>query len=119
MITSAKLSILMLYFRLFNVYRTFSILIHIGIWFNVILFVIPSTVSFTLCTKPTAIEYLKCSPTLTRVAFVTSLGGVIGDFYILIIPILAVRKLTLNNKRKLGVLAIFSTGLLLVEPCVV
>jgi hypothetical protein len=49
---------------------------------------------------------------IQRVSIATGIFGVISDFYILIIPLPAVLKLQIRKKQKLGVLLIFSSGVL-------
>jgi hypothetical protein len=110
-ITSARLSILILYFRLFKIYRFLYILIHVGIWGNVLFLIVPSAYFFAKCAKPTALEYLQCAPSLTEVTLYTSVFYFISDLYTLLIPILAVRKLQMSTRRKLSVLAVFSAGI--------
>ncbi|KAF1996574.1 hypothetical protein P154DRAFT_498471 [Amniculicola lignicola CBS 123094] len=111
-VTFAKLSILLLYFRLFKVYRTLRVMIHIGIWSTILLHGIATITAMALCTKPTALEYVKCAGTTTTVALVTSAGNAASDVYILAIPIMAVWRLHMDIKRKIGVMAVFSAGLL-------
>jgi hypothetical protein len=111
-ISCAKLAILMLYFRLFNVYRFLRIMIHVGIWTTVILHGTTIIAAMAVCTTDNALAYSKCSGKTTTIALVASVVNVLSDFYILLIPVLGVWKLHMNVRRKLGVLAVFSTGLL-------
>lgn len=48
-------------------------------------------------------------------ALVTGIVNVISDFLILLLPLVAIWRLRMAPKRKIGVLAVFATGLLSVE----
>ena len=111
-ITCAKLSILLLYFQLFKVYNSLRILIHTGIWTTVLLHITATVAGMILCTAPNVEAYTKCNRRSEVIALVTSCVNVVSDFYILLIPILAVWRLKISKQRKAGVLAVFSTGIL-------
>lgn len=53
-----------------------------------------------------------CVEAEVKTAFAAAWFGTIIDFYILAIPIRFISSLMLNKQRKIGVLAIFMTGLL-------
>ncbi len=113
----AKLSILLLLFRLFSPNRRFRYSIYIGI-------VWASLISFTTVIVATAL----CSPrrgeAFNNMAVIQRCGhqqtwavvqgalNVLLDFYILYLPIPVVWKLQLGKNRKIGVLGIFMTGLM-------
>ncbi|KAI4100117.1 MAG: hypothetical protein LQ339_005639 [Xanthoria mediterranea] len=80
-----KLSIFILYYRIFNPSRTMRYLIYFG---------------------PT------CSHEVKVISVATSAINVVSDFYILLIPLAAISNLQLPKKRKLGLFAIFFTGFL-------
>ena len=50
-------------------------------------------------------------PEAVRIACV----GLVLDIYILLLPIAGVKQLQMSRKRKLGIIAVFSTGLLYVR----
>jgi hypothetical protein len=111
-ISCTKIAILLLYFRLFRVYRYLRIMVHIGIWSTILLHGVATVVAMALCTTENALKYVKCSDKTTMIALVASCGNVVSDLYILAIPCFAVYNLHLDAKRKMGVLAVFSAGLL-------
>jgi hypothetical protein len=111
-ISCTKLAILFLYLRLFGVYRYLRIMVYVGIGTTILLHGVATVVAMALCTTDSALTYVKCSGTTTTIALVSSAGNVVSDLYILTIPCLAVWNLHLDTTRKLGVLAVFSAGLL-------
>ncbi|KAH7090473.1 hypothetical protein FB567DRAFT_519937 [Paraphoma chrysanthemicola] len=111
-ISCTKIAILCLYLRLFGVYRYLRIMVYFGILTTVLVHGVATIAAMALCTTESALEYVKCSGTTTTIALVASAINVVSDLYILAIPCLAVWNLHMDVKRKLGVLAVFSAGLL-------
>ena len=108
----AKLSILLLYFRLFSAKRTFRILIHIGIITTLLNHVVGTILAITLCLPSDPLEYSRCSHKLNPLDVVISIINIISDFYILFLPLLVISQLQMRRNKKIGVGAVFCTGFL-------
>ena len=108
----AKLSILLLYFRLFSAKRTFRILIHIGIITTLLNHVVGTILAITLCLPSDPLEYSRCSHKLNILDVVISVINIVSDFYILFLPLLVISKLQMRRNKKIGVGAVFCTGFL-------
>lgn len=109
-----KLSILLLYFRIFAVNRIMKYLINFGIIFQTVFYVGYTAVyaaTEVKCSGPEALEIAFC---MKSYGFVVAQGGVnvATDFYILGLPIFMVSQLQMTLKRKVGVCAVFMAGLL-------
>jgi hypothetical protein len=110
-----KISILLLYYRLFKIDRLSRILIHFGIIANVLI-VIPSlgvAIARTVqCTGMLALVVTICSSKANITVTIFGLFNTVMDFYTLAIPVFRVQTLRLDRKRKWAVIAIFMTGLM-------
>lgn len=109
-----KISILILYKRLFGIYDTSRRLVYIGIAM-VILITIPACgVAIARSVRCDGIEALTRSLCKTQnvstVLTIFSVCNMVTDLYTLIIPINRILKLHIDLKRKLGVFAIFVGG---------
>ena len=117
----AKLSILLMYRRLFDTAGTGKThqLIHILIWAN-LAFYFPYLGATVFQCVPRARIW---DPTLKggcinlQAAFIAASAiNVVSDFSILLLPLYRISKLKIPTRRKIGVLAIFAVGLLYVSP---
>lgn len=114
-----KVSLLVLFLRIFSPLSFVRRLAWIGIVFIPISFVtlavvwlvyfIPSSPD-TEWTSPKA--DLKRSASSRHINLVLAALGVFTDFYVFAIPSMAVSSLSLSKRRKVGVLALFAVGLL-------
>ena len=97
-----KLSLLLVYHRLFSIHRTTRYLVYLGIAANTIFY-------FIMMVLFVFLKSVAAGHTLSVV-----LGGVniLSDFYILCIPISAVSRLQMPLRKKIGVMTVFSTGFL-------
>lgn len=97
-----KLSLLLVYHRLFSIHRTTRYLIYLGIAANTIFYFIMMLLFVFLKTVAAG-----------RILSIV-LGGVnvLSDFYIFCIPISAVSRLQMPLRRKIGVMTVFFTGFL-------
>ena len=103
----------MLYFRIFNVNRTMRWMIHIGIYVQIVFYISWVAVYSALlavCATATGFSHPFCTNTWITVE-VQGAINVITDFYILALPTVMVWQLQLTFRRKLGVIAVFMTGL--------
>ncbi|KAI0552665.1 hypothetical protein F4679DRAFT_44635 [Xylaria curta] len=111
-----KITLLALYLRLFEPAFGARLAIWLGIIVTILFYTTTFFVYIGLCARagmPIAESVLepRCSNGNLAVSKAQGWYSLISDTYILIIPISLVWRLTLNLKRKLGVTAIFLTGL--------
>ncbi|KAL9594863.1 MAG: hypothetical protein Q9179_005207 [Wetmoreana sp. 5 TL-2023] len=112
-----KLSILLLYLRLFAIERTMRYLIWGGISLQVIGYagLLGHVISLEVeCYGKTATTHSLCVNSY-KVIYVEGIFSVVTDFYILLLPVRNVLGLKLSWRRRMGVLGVFMTGLLAVE----
>ncbi|KAL8695747.1 MAG: hypothetical protein Q9224_003190 [Gallowayella concinna] len=107
-----KLSLLLLYYRIFAPDRMTKYLVILGILYCFVLYASYLLLTFLLC-QSQIISY--CKHQWNLFLLTTSGLNVLGDFYLLAIPLAAVAKLQMPFRKKLGVSAIFFTGLLVME----
>ena len=113
----AKLSLLLLYLRIFSLVSRVRCAIYIGIFLN-IMFYAGSTVAYgALCIPSSGQSWADTLNTgrcihSNVVNYLQAAFGVLSDFYILILPMPIVYKMKLPFRKKVGVAAIFATGLL-------
>ena len=99
-----KLSLLLLYLRIFSPYKVTRYLIYPGMTFCIGAYV---TIMFvTIFTN--VITLIAANKTLGVVNFTS-------DVYILFVPLTAVAKLQLSIKRKIGFMLVFMTGVMYVR----
>ncbi|KAL8933699.1 MAG: hypothetical protein Q9216_006247 [Gyalolechia sp. 2 TL-2023] len=109
-----KLSILCLFFRLFRVDWHARVWIYIGIAGTLLTHVVGTILSITAGAGRDSNGNTRHLQRLNHVQIGISAANVVGDFYILLLPLIEVSRLQMTRSRKFGVLAVFSTGLLLV-----
>ena len=112
-----KLSILLLYRRLFSVYRTLHRLIILG--YVVVTFVMVSTIANSIARLQVCGDVRKsltepfCSGVNVNISVLTSASlNTLTDFCVLAIPIKRVVNMKVARARKLGLLFIFVSGLM-------
>ena len=115
-IFAVKASLFLLFYGIFGRLRwmrlsIFAGLVVTGVWYlsNVVVFAV-------LCSPRPGESYLEAaySPICQKAetyGLVNSVFNIVSDFYLLILPIPAVLGLQMPTKKKLGVLAVFGTGL--------
>ena len=112
-----KLSLLLLYLRLFSLDRTIRLAIYVGIAANLVFYATTSIIFGALCLPRHGQGWLetartaRCKHSLVM-DYPQGIFGVVSDFYIFIIPIPIVIRMNLPLRNKIGVLAIFATGFL-------
>lgn len=113
----AKASLFLLYLRLFSPDRWTRNLIYFGLVTTFVMY-LATTVAFgVLCLPRPRESWLEAllSPRCTKslsMTYVQGVFNVVSDFYVLILPIPVTLKLQLPLQKKIGVCAIFMTGLL-------
>ncbi len=116
LIFTAKLAILLLYFRIFQVSKAMKWAIHSVIFVLAIQCLVTLFASIFRCKPRTkawdpAITHGRCANALTGATALAVLNAVV-DFAILVLPMPLIKKLNLPWKKKLAVLSVFMTGAL-------
>ena len=113
-----KLSLFLLYLRVFTLVRHIRILIFIGIAFHLVLYTTCFVLAFVFCYPRGGQSFLisftapSCASDAARLGIAQSVANIIGDFYLLLLPVPVIWKLQLSLQKKIGVTAIFMTGFL-------
>jgi hypothetical protein len=106
-----KLSILALFWRLFNVDKASRILIYVGIAFSTIITIPFLGVAISRnvrCTGPSAQFESVCHANITSATnAIYSALNVVSDFYLLFIPMRQLNSLHVSKRRKMGLIALF------------
>ena len=116
-IAIAKLAILLQYKRLFVVHKHNFVFygIHVLIWTNLVFYFIETFLEIFACTPREKIwNPLIPGHCIGIENNYIAIGAwnVLSDFMILILPMIAIWNLQMANTRKVGVAAVFATGLL-------
>ena len=112
-----KLALFLLYYRLFASKKGAKIAISLGILVNSIFYVASCIVLITLCLPRRGESWMstsyaaRCKPA-SKIGNVQGVYGVISDLYIFILPLPVLWNLQMPLRRKLGISAIFCTGLM-------
>ncbi|KAL9018279.1 MAG: hypothetical protein Q9185_004382 [Variospora sp. 1 TL-2023] len=104
-----KLSLLLLYHRIFAPDRLTKYLVYLGVFYCSVLYTSFLLLTFLLCQTPLQAA---CKHRVNLFILISSGLNVFADIYLLIIPIAAVAKLHMPLRQKLGVSAVFLTGML-------
>ena len=113
----AKLSLFLLYLRLFSVNQKPRILIYLGIVTTSLFYFASMLVPIIVCSpwkgesRLMALASARCAQD-KQLGYVTTVFNVLSDFYLLIIPIIIVSKLQMPTQRKIGVISLFMLGFL-------
>ena len=111
----AKLSLFLLFLRLFSPDRKLKCLVYLGILFSGALSLTSVVVSGALCSPRPGQPWndlrviLRCS-TERYFAVIQGVLNMLLDFYILYLPIPVLWKLQLPVRKRVGVIAVFMTG---------
>lgn len=104
-----KLSLLLLFYRIFSPDRVTKYLVMFGILWIFVLYTTFLLLIFLLCQSALL---QSCASEWTLFVLTTSGLNILNDIYLLIIPLAAIARLQMPSRQKLGVSAIFLTGLL-------
>ena len=116
-ISIIKLALFSLILHIFSSLRWLRILVYLGAVFN-ILFYFSGTIALAIMGSPhNGQNYLEVAAGPSgdhskTFGVVSGIVSVLSDFYLLLIPVPAVWGLQLPLKKRIGLLAIFGTGLL-------
>lgn len=109
----AKLSVLLLYLRFFEVVDFTRHLIHFGIFltlFTSAAFMGHGIAQAVVCINVSAVTNKFCQA-VSKVVVAQAAVNVVMDFYILMIPLRQIYKLNMDLQRKLTLAAVFGIGL--------
>ncbi|KAI8944743.1 hypothetical protein F4801DRAFT_570613 [Xylaria longipes] len=122
-----KTALLVMYLRVFAPSRPARMMIWVGITTITVFYIISIILNVHFCVPismttpvPNRDEWARklkasnCSQPVYNLNAAVGLFGVVSDLYVLIIPVSMVYNLKIPRNRKLGILAIFLTGLLAV-----
>ncbi|KAI4247196.1 MAG: hypothetical protein L6R40_001539 [Gallowayella cf. fulva] len=114
-----KVSILLLYLRIFTPTRSVRYIIHITLWANVLFYIACFFVAIFICNPRDTlwnpyVEHAECGNSAAA-KVVSAVFNVISDFTILVIPISTVWKLQMQRKKRWWTIGIFASGLLYAE----
>lgn len=104
-----KATFLVFYMRIFSPVRRTITLLWTGIC-TIVLFYLLTIVLFIYFTVPLGSQ--QHQPELFNTSAAQGVLSVVTDFYILAVPIGSALELQLTNRRKIGLCAVFATGLL-------
>ncbi len=112
-----KFALFLLILRLFSSLRWLRILVHLGATFNILLYFSASIALIVLGSPRHGKNYLEvlegpAGAHCKTLVIVQGVVNVASDFYLLVVPLPAVWNLKLPLKKRVGILAIFGTGLL-------
>lgn len=116
-ICMAKLSLFLLYLRLFSVDHTTRRLIYLGIATTCLFYFASILVGIIACipwkgeTRLAALASPRCARA-KFLGYVSSFFNVVSDLYLLVIPMNIVRKLQMPGRKKLGLIVLFMFGFL-------
>lgn len=105
---ATKVSILLLYLRIFRPSRTMRIVIHVNLWINVAVYVIGFGAGISWFVGPKATG--EVSGRVLGLA--SAIFNSVSDIAILLIPISMVWTLKMAKERKLAISAVFTTGIM-------
>ena len=117
---SAKLSLLLLYYRLFALHQWMRYLIYLGVGLSFALCVASLGVFGYLCLPHRGEGWLqaalsaRCHQQFFLIAYVRGPLNLLSDLYLLLLPLPAVWELHVPLQKKLGISGIFLTGSLYV-----
>ncbi|KAM0802382.1 hypothetical protein BDR22DRAFT_124439 [Usnea florida] len=115
-IAIAKLAILLQYKRIFVAHKRNFVFygVHVLIWTNLVFYIIETFLEIFACTPRERIWNPMVPGHCIGVEnnyIAVGVWNVISDFSILILPMVAIWNLQMQNARKIGVAAVFATGL--------
>jgi hypothetical protein len=121
---ATRLPFFLLYLRVFGTSKPFRFACYFGMTFYVIANVVEVPIYTYYCAplpgKPWAsLETLMRCATAEPVSIMLGAVNIFSDIYILILPMPMIWKLQMSLERKLGIMAIFTTGLfVLIASCI-
>ena len=115
MIWLIKISILLQYLRIFHVEKKLRLAIQgsiVGLTLIYIAYVAVQVIQLAQCASIAALVTYSVCQNVYDIAVAQGIANVVSDFWVLFLPMRALLKLQLDGRRKLGVIALFGTGLI-------
>lgn len=115
MIWLIKISILLLYLRIFHIEKKLRLLIQgsiVGLTLVYTAYVTVQVIQLTQCASIAALVTYPVCQNVYDIALAQGIANVISDFWVLFLPMRALLKLQMNGKRRIGIVALFGTGLI-------
>lgn len=110
----AKLSILLLYLRIFTTSRGLRISVYVGAVLLALFYMAligTGIAAMTSCVGLAVTSIGICDKITNDIQLLNSAFNVVTDCWILVLPMLFISKLQMPLKRKVGVAAVFAVGL--------
>lgn len=113
---AVRVSIFILYFRLFGHVRRMQILIWVGASLTSASYLALLVSHVYYCTPRSGgwsvVSFERCADPDIKISIAQAVFGSFTDFFLFILPIVQVMRLSMPLKKKLGVAGIFAIGLL-------
>lgn len=115
--TITKVSVLLLYLRYFKPSALARYMIWIGVVLISLFYATCLVSTLAVCVLRRGERWYsmtwarRCGPVSMRFSEAQAVVGVVSDFYLLAIPLIQVAKLHISKSQKVGLTAIFLTGL--------
>lgn len=118
-----KLSLFALFLRIFAPSRRCRLMVWAGVVFTVVSYV-ALLAAWTACSVPgpddgnwnDPVFFAKVGRRTPTPSVALAVVGIVSDFYVIAIPLTVVSRLNLSFAKRLGLSALFATGLLYVQP---
>ena len=113
----AKVALFLLYYRVFSLHHWTKIAIYIGIGVTFLFYFATGVANLVLCI-PRRNESWTSTPYVERCYRAEVMGdvqgvfGLVSDLYIFVLPLPALYRLHMSFKKKMGITAVFLTGLM-------
>ena len=114
----AKLSLFLLHYRLFSTHKWVRYLVYIGITLTFVLYSTSLAINGYLCLPHHGENWIlalltsRCHRQIILVAYIQGPLNILGDVFLLLLPLPVVWKLQVSSQKKFGIIAIFLTGFL-------
>ena len=112
----AKLSLFLLYYRLFSRRKWVRYLVYLGIGATALTYTVTTIVYGYLCLPRRGQGWIEaglsshCHKQFIMIAFVRGPFNLLSDLYLLLVPLPAIWQLHLPLRKRLGIAGIFLTG---------
>ena len=112
----SKFSIFLLYLQIFSIHKTTRMAIWAGMIYNFIIYAPNFGIHGALCApapgQPWTFEVMENCSRSDIIGPIQGTLGLLEDIYIFVLPIPALSRLQMKNKKKIGLLFIFGIALL-------
>ena len=109
---AAKLSICITLYRIFALMPYMAWAIYVAVAYNFLLHGVGTIVMAAICVPGNGAKYWGCAYKVSKLHIWREGFNIPSDFFLLLLPILAISRLQMPRWRKIGLVAIFLTGFL-------